>query len=49
MKTFKVIAGLFVMLCCLAAPFAVGSALSDSGPVTVTVATDATWPPMEIG
>ncbi|MDD2389361.1 MAG: basic amino acid ABC transporter substrate-binding protein [Desulfobacterales bacterium] len=48
MKTFKIATGLFVMICCLAAPFSVGPALSDSVPITVTAATDATWPPMEM-
>jgi len=48
MKAFKIVTGLFVLICCLAAPFAVGPALSDSGSITVTAATDATWPPMEM-
>jgi len=37
-----------VLACCLVAPFAAGPALSDSDPIEVTVATDATWPPMEM-
>lgn len=46
MKTFNTLIGFFLIICCVISPFTVLPA--SAGPITVTAATDATWPPMEM-
>lgn len=48
MKVYRIIIALMVMISFIIAPIATGSALAAKKELTITVATDATWPPMEM-
>ena len=48
MRVFRIITVFLAMTCFIATPLVSGTALAAQKDFTITVATDATWPPMEM-